>query len=87
MPVWLQVGKDVTGRLEEEPGGCVGQLLVDGGGVDAVNGIFQRVALLFGENLNHAGGYLLLQILEFLGRYVGVGHIFVSFAMARSVPK
>lgn len=82
-----EIREHVAGGLEEEAGGGIGEFFVDGGGVNLADGFLQGASALFGQYLDHARGQMLFQILEFLGRYVGVGHIFVSFAMARSVPK
>ena len=81
------IREDIAWRLEEEASIGVRKLLENGRGIDAVEGIFERIAVLFDENLNQAGGQLLLQTVELLWGNVRLGHILESLARARSVPK
>ena len=81
------IREDIAGRLEEEACVGIGKFLEDGRGIDAVEGIFERIAMLFDENLNQTGSQLLLQTVELLWGNVRLGHILESLARARSVPK
>lgn len=77
----------IAGRLEEKTSIGVRKLFKDGRGIDAVKGLFERVAMLLYKYLNQAGSQLLLQTIELLWGNVWLGHILESLARARSVPK